>query len=67
MRIGILSAIPEEIHSFPNLLKTNQGIPENPVFQIDHPKHQLVLTAGGLGKVNTAIACTLCSSERGNV
>ena len=63
MRIGILSAIPEEIHSFPDLVKTNQGIPENPVFQIEHPKHQLVLSAGGLGKVNSAIASTLLIRE----
>ena len=63
MRIGILSAIPEEIQPFPELEKTQYRILETPLFKIKHPQHELFLIAGGLGKVNSAIASTLLIRE----
>ena len=59
MRIGILSAIKEELKPFPNLKKLDSDFDGNTWFRMDHPKHQICLCAGGLGKVNAAIASTV--------
>ena len=59
MRIGILSAIKEELKPFPNLKKLDSDVDGNTWFRMDHPKHQIWLCAGGLGKVNAAIASTV--------
>ena len=63
MRIGILSAIKEELKPFPNLKKLDSDVDGNTWFRMDHPKHQIWLCAGGLGKVNAAIASTVLIRE----
>ena len=63
MRIGILSAIKEELKPFPNLKKLDSKVDGNTWFRMDHPKHQIWLCAGGLGKVNAAIASTVLIRE----
>ena len=63
MRIGILSAIKEELKPFPNLEKLDSDVDGNTWFRMDHPKHQIWLCAGGLGKVNAAIASMVLIRE----
>jgi len=41
MRIGILSAIKEELKPFQNLKKLDSDVDENVWFRMDHPKHQI--------------------------
>lgn len=65
MRIGILTAIPEELRPFLKKRRPDRVIAGKPFFRAHHPRHELWLVEGGLGKVNAALSATLLIREFG--
>jgi len=59
MRIGILCAIPKEIHFFDLLSDSAQLLGGRTFFNCKHPSHELVVVECGIGKVNAAMASTI--------
>ena len=59
MRIGILCAIPKEIHFFDLLPDSAQLVGGKTFFKCKHASHNLVIVECGIGKVNAAMVSTL--------
>jgi adenosylhomocysteine nucleosidase len=59
MRIGILCAIPKEIHFFDLLPDSAQLVGGRTFFKSKHSSHDLVVVECGIGKVNAAMVSTL--------
>ena len=59
MRIGILCAIPKEIHFFDLLPDSAQLVGGRDFFKSKHSSHDLVVVECGIGKVNAAMVSTL--------
>ena len=59
MRIGILCAIPKEIHFFDLLPDSAQLVGGRTFFKSKHSYHDLVVVECGIGKVNAAMVSTL--------
>ncbi len=63
MRIGVLTAIPQELRPFLNKKTPARLIAGKRFYQGIHPLHELWLAEGGIGKVNSALCTTLLIRE----
>ena len=63
MKIGILCAIPKEIHCFELLPNSGQQVGGRTYFKSKHSFHELIIVECGIGKVNSAMVSTILIQE----
>ena len=63
MKIGILCAIPKEIHFFELLPNSGQQVGGRTFFKSKHSFHELIVVECGIGKVNSAMVSTILIQE----
>jgi len=63
MKIGILCAIPKEIHFFKLLPNSGQQVGGRTFFKSKHSFHELIIVECGIGKVNSAMVSTILIQE----
>ena len=63
MKIGILCAIPKEIHFFELLPNSGQQVGGKTFFKSKHSFHELIIVECGIGKVNSAMVSTILIQE----
>ena len=63
MKIGILCAIPKEIHFFELLPNSGQQVGGRTFFKSKHSFHELIIVECGIGKVNSAMVSTILIQE----